>query len=209
MVGERRRGQMPLAVLGGVAGGGAVARGGERGGVAGRHNGVPAAFRGVSEMGGGNFLAVDFAHLRLPAAGGDHLHRDRVAGEGMREIDALDGVEPFCGPAGGVVEHQSVGLLSGHRGAAADVVNRRGGHQFQGPGRADGDIECGLHEADGLCLASVLRPGVRPGGERGREATRGWGFEFGGAGGAVFELVPEGRSRRLALWTRRWRAVAS
>src|SRR5207249_339619 len=100
------RGQVPLAVLGGVADGRAVAGGGGRGGTAGRLDEGAAALRGVPALGGGNFRAVDFAYVRVPAAGRDDLHRDRVAGEGMREINAGDGVEPFRGPGGGVVEHQ-------------------------------------------------------------------------------------------------------
>src|SRR2546427_2094584 len=183
---------MPLAIFGGVAGGGAVAGGGGREGVAGRHHGRAAAVRGVPDLGGGNLRVVDFAYVRVPAAGRDDLHRDRVAGEGMRQIHAGDGVEPFRGPGGGVVEYQFVGLFPGNRGAGADIVDRRGGHEFAGQGRADGDIEFRLHETDGVCLANVLRPGARAGRDRGGGATRSRGSEFSRAGGAIFVLVPEG-----------------
>ena len=52
----------------------------------------------------------DFAYVRVLAAGRDELHRDRITGKGMRQIDVGDGADPVRESAGGVVQHQFIGL---------------------------------------------------------------------------------------------------
>src|SRR5882762_9911608 len=74
-------------------------------------------------LGGGNAGALDTAHVCIRVSGRDDLHRDRIAGEAVRENDPVGRAERTGEPARSRGEYQFARVFPGDRGDAADAAD--------------------------------------------------------------------------------------
>src|SRR5436190_24182118 len=101
-----------------------LGRSGGWSGVIERVEGGVSAICRAAAVGAGDVRALDGAYIWVAVAGRDDVPGCVVVGEAVREEYVARGADGTGASAGGGIEYQSAGVVSGDRGSGADVVDR-------------------------------------------------------------------------------------